>query len=90
MKVRKRQMDESDVAQITLMNHGDILFLYTDGVYDGSDEEDRIAIQKVIDQHKNLPAKDICNAVLAYADGTGLAPARGGRSRSHRRQDGVP
>src|SRR5438270_7812695 len=32
MKVRKRQMDESDVAQITLMNHGDILFLYTDGV----------------------------------------------------------
>ena len=67
MKVRKRQMDESDVAQITLMNHGDILFLYTDGVYDGSDEEDRVAIQKVIDEHKNLPAKDICNAVLAYA-----------------------
>ncbi len=67
MKVRKRQMDATDVAQITLMNRGDILFLYTDGVYDGSDEEDRVAIQKVIDAHKNLPAKDICNAVLAYA-----------------------
>jgi serine phosphatase RsbU (regulator of sigma subunit) len=29
------------VAEITLMSPGDILFLYTDGVYDGNDGEER-------------------------------------------------
>ncbi|HLH07944.1 MAG TPA: PP2C family protein-serine/threonine phosphatase [Terriglobales bacterium] len=67
MKVRKRQMDYSDVAQITLMGHGDILFLYTDGVYDGSDQASRITIQGIINEHKHEPAKEICNAVLDYA-----------------------
>src|SRR5437660_796331 len=38
MEVRKRQMDSSDVAEIALMGRGDILFLYSDGVYDGADE----------------------------------------------------
>ena len=32
-----RQINSSDVAEITLMSPGDMLFLYTDGVYDGSD-----------------------------------------------------
>jgi hypothetical protein len=48
MKLRKRQVNSSDVAEITLMSPGDILFLYTDGVYDGSDEEDRLQIERVI------------------------------------------
>ena len=34
-------MNSSDVAEITLMSPGDLLFLYTDGVYDGSDDEER-------------------------------------------------
>ncbi len=67
MKLRKRQIDSSDVAEITLMGQGDILFLYTDGVYDGSDEQDRGQIERIIGQHKDQSAKEICNAVLDYA-----------------------
>ncbi len=67
MKLRKRQIDSSDVAEITLMGQGDILFLYTDGVYDGSDEQDRGQIEEIIGQHKDHSAKEICNAVLDYA-----------------------
>jgi serine phosphatase RsbU (regulator of sigma subunit) len=67
MKLRKRQIDSSDVAELTLMGRGDILFLYTDGVYDGSDEQDRGQIEQIIGQHKDHPAKEICNAVLDYA-----------------------
>src|SRR3954447_14185709 len=39
-QLRARQIDSTDVGDITLMDPGDILFLYTDGVYDGSDESD--------------------------------------------------
>ncbi len=67
MKLRKKMMNSSDVAEITLMGEGDILFLYTDGVYDGSDEQDRQQIERIIGQHKNQPARDICNAVLEWA-----------------------
>jgi serine phosphatase RsbU (regulator of sigma subunit) len=31
-------VNSSDVAEITLMSPGDVLFLYTDGVYDGNDD----------------------------------------------------
>ena len=64
---RIRKMNSSDVAEITLMSPGDILFLYTDGVYDGSDEQNRQQIQRVIREHKHEPAKEICNAILEYA-----------------------
>ena len=37
----RHRASTSDVAEITLMTPGDILFLYTDGVYDGSDAQDR-------------------------------------------------
>jgi serine phosphatase RsbU (regulator of sigma subunit) len=67
MKLRKRQVNSSDVAEITLMSPGDILFLYSDGVYDGSDEEDRLQIERVIREHKREPAKAICNAILEHA-----------------------
>jgi serine phosphatase RsbU (regulator of sigma subunit) len=67
MKVRKRQMDDSDVREITLMSRGDILFLYSDGVYDGSDEQDRLAIGHVIAEHKNESSQNICDAILEYA-----------------------
>lgn len=67
MKLRKTHLDSSDVAEITLMGKGDILFLYTDGVYDGSDEQERQAIQEIIRELKQKPVKDICNAILEYA-----------------------
>ncbi|HTF44065.1 MAG TPA: PP2C family protein-serine/threonine phosphatase [Terriglobales bacterium] len=67
MSLRKRQVNFSDVAEITLMSPGDILFLYTDGVYDGSDEQDRLQIEGVIRDHKYQSAREICNAILEYA-----------------------
>jgi serine/threonine protein phosphatase PrpC len=67
MKLRKRVVNSSDVAEITLMSPGDIIFLYTDGVYDGSDEADRAQIERVIRQHYAESAKEICNAILQYA-----------------------
>jgi len=67
MSLRKRQVNFSDVAEITLMSPGDILFLYTDGVYDGSDEEDRLQIERVIRDHKYETAKQICSAILDHA-----------------------
>jgi len=67
MARRKRKINSSDIAEITLMSPGDILFLYTDGVYDGSDEPDRLQIEQVIREHKDEPAKGICNAILEHA-----------------------
>jgi serine phosphatase RsbU (regulator of sigma subunit) len=49
------------------MSPGDILFLYTDGVYDGSDGEERRQLEAVMREHCRLSAKDICNALLEYA-----------------------
>src|SRR5437660_6755269 len=67
MARRTRKMNSSDIAEITLMSPGDILFLYTDGVYDGSDERNRLQIEQVIRERKDEPAKGICNAILEYA-----------------------
>src|SRR5882762_2164260 len=67
MALRTRKMNSSDMAEITLMSPGDILFLYTDGVYDGSDEQDRIQLERVIREHRDESAKDICNAILTHA-----------------------
>ena len=60
-------MDSSDVAELTLMDRGDIFFLYSDGAYDGSDERSRLQIEQVIGDHRNESAKTICNVVLEYA-----------------------
>ena len=67
MALRTRQINSSDLAEITLMSPGDLLFLYTDGVYDGSDEQDRLQIEQVIREHQNESAREICNAILQYA-----------------------
>src|SRR5437879_4514919 len=67
IELRKRQVNSSDVAEITLMSPGDILLLHSDGVYNGSDEQDRLQIQRVIREHKNEPAREICNAILQHA-----------------------
>jgi serine phosphatase RsbU (regulator of sigma subunit) len=67
MTLREHGMNSSEISEFQLMNCGDILFMYTDGVYDGSDEQDRGQIEQVIREHQNEPAKAICNAILAYA-----------------------
>jgi len=67
LQFRQRRANSSDVAEITLMSPGDILFLYTDGVYDGSDNEVRQQLEEVVREHCWLPAKEICNALLEHA-----------------------
>jgi serine phosphatase RsbU (regulator of sigma subunit) len=67
MHFRQKPADYSDIAEITLISPGDILFLYTDGVYDGSDEQVRGSFEQVIRDHCHLSAKDICNAALEHA-----------------------
>src|SRR5215510_3890380 len=64
---RQRQINSSDVGQITLMSPGDIIFLYSDGVYDGSDKEPRRALERIVHEHKQRTAKEICSAILDYA-----------------------
>lgn len=67
ISLRKRQVNPSDVAEITLMSPGDILFLYTDGVYDGTDDEERSQLERVTRDQKDRPAREICNALLDHA-----------------------
>src|SRR5580704_2773851 len=41
LNYRQTEFDSSDLGEITLMSPGDILVLYSDGVYDGSDPQAR-------------------------------------------------
>lgn len=68
VRLRKRQIRSSDMAEIALMGRGDILFLYTDGLFDGSDETERRRIEGVIARNAHRSAAGICSAVLAYAE----------------------
>jgi serine phosphatase RsbU (regulator of sigma subunit) len=67
MNLRQREFMSSDLAEITLMSPGDILVLYTDGVYDGSDKQTREQLEVVLREHYRRPARDICNALLDFA-----------------------
>jgi serine phosphatase RsbU (regulator of sigma subunit) len=67
MHFRQRPATDSDIAEITLISPEDILFLYTDGVYDGSAEDVRREIESVVRDCCDRSAKEICNAVLDYA-----------------------
>jgi serine phosphatase RsbU (regulator of sigma subunit) len=67
LNFRKREFNSSDVAEITLMNPGDILVLYSDGVYDGSDDQARAQLEAILQQHHHESARDICNALMGYA-----------------------
>ena len=67
LNYRKRRVKSSDLAELTLLSPGDIFFLYTDGVYDGSDKDERQQLEAVMREHYRQPAKDICNALLDYA-----------------------
>ena len=67
MNWRQTELNSSYVAEITLMSPGDILVLYTDGVYDGSDQQGRELLEAVLREHYRQSALDICNALLDHA-----------------------
>jgi len=67
MKLRRKRVSLSDIAEIRLKNPGDLLLLYSDGVYDGTDPEVRPKLEMVLREHHLESAKDICNALLNYA-----------------------
>ena len=67
MQFRTRPANLSDVAEITLMSPGDILFLYTDGVYDGSDDEERQHLEALMREHYSKSPREICSALLQHA-----------------------
>jgi serine phosphatase RsbU (regulator of sigma subunit) len=67
MQMRDKWVSTSDVAEITLMSPGDILVLYSDGVYDGSDEQTGQVLESVMRENHWHSAKEICNALLAQA-----------------------
>src|SRR5260370_1173451 len=67
LEFREKNLDSSNVAELTLLSPGDIFFLYTDGVYDGSDKGERRQLEEVMSQHYRQPAKEICNDLLKYA-----------------------
>jgi len=57
----------SEVAELRLMSPGDMLFLYSDGVYDGSGKDERRVLEELMRQHYRESPKEICAALLAYA-----------------------
>lgn len=65
----REELNSSNLGEITLMSPGDILVLYTDGFYDGSDRQERDQLEAVMRNHYQRPARDICNALLGYAVG---------------------
>ena len=67
LQLRPREANSSNVAELTLMSPGDILFLYTDGVYDGSDEEEYQHLESVVRDHQWQSAREICSALLQHA-----------------------
>src|SRR5438105_5050302 len=64
---RQRQISSSNIGEITLMSPGDILFLYSDGVYDGSDPQDHLRLEQIVRDRKERPAKEICDAIIEDA-----------------------
>src|SRR5499425_1704696 len=63
----RHRASSSDVAELTLLSPGDIFFLYTDGVYDGTDKEERQRLEQEMREHCRESAKEISKALLDYA-----------------------
>ena len=64
MSWRERPIQSEDIVEITLMGPGDILVLYTDGVYDGADRIARERLQSILQQKHQQSAREICEALL--------------------------
>lgn len=67
LSLRNREFNSADVGEITLINPGDLLVLYSDGVYDGSDTQARMELEAVLRRFCRASAKDICEALMDYA-----------------------
>jgi serine phosphatase RsbU (regulator of sigma subunit) len=67
IQFRQKRANASDLAEITLMSPGDILLLYTDGVFDGSDDEELQRLESLMQMHGSKCAKEICSAIIEYA-----------------------
>jgi serine phosphatase RsbU (regulator of sigma subunit) len=67
LALRKTELDSSEMEEITLMSPGDILFLYTDGVYDGTDQDERKILEAIVREYSQESVREICNALLDYA-----------------------
>jgi len=67
LNFRQTEIESSDLGEITLMSPGDILVLYTDGVYDGSDQQALEGLEAVVRDRYRESAKTICNALLDHA-----------------------
>jgi serine phosphatase RsbU (regulator of sigma subunit) len=67
LNFRQTPLDMSNFDEITLMSPGDILVLYTDGVYDGSDQEAREQLEALMREHYQKSAREICDTLLDYA-----------------------
>jgi hypothetical protein len=63
----RQRAKSSDVAEIALMSPGDILFVYTDGLYDGSDAKERAHLGGIMRENRMLPSKEICSVLLEFA-----------------------
>jgi serine phosphatase RsbU (regulator of sigma subunit) len=67
LNLRTSVFNSGDVSEITLINPGDLLVLYSDGVYDGSDDEARARLEDVLREHYRKPAREICDALMEHA-----------------------
>ena len=67
LNLRKREFTLADVGEITLMHPGDILFLYTDGVYDGYGQQERASLESVLQAHQHESAREVCDALMNLA-----------------------
>ncbi|HYP08352.1 MAG TPA: PP2C family protein-serine/threonine phosphatase [Bryobacteraceae bacterium] len=67
LRSRPSSADCSDIADIAFIDPGDILFLYSDGLYDGSAEDERLELEDIIRVHSLRSAREISSAILDYA-----------------------
>jgi len=67
LESQRKQAKSADLGELTLMSPGDTLFLYSDGVYDGSDKEERRQLEGVMREYCERPAKEMCKALVDYA-----------------------
>jgi serine phosphatase RsbU (regulator of sigma subunit) len=83
LEFRQRRAKSSDVAELTLMSPGDILFLYTDGVYDGSDKAERQELESVMREHGLLTGKRHVQCIARIRCQTRRSSATDWRGRSY-------
>lgn len=67
LNLRQHEFSPADVTEITLMHPGDLLVLYSDGVYDGADPVVRERLEAILRERHRESAREICNALMAYA-----------------------